>query len=266
MGTEKRERQKANRQKRLEQEAVAEVRDERRAKLIKWGSIGAAVVVFVVGYSLIFGGDDGDEENTATTTTTAVATGPYGTTPCPSEDGEAVRTTSFEDSFENCLTAGTDYTAVIRTSMGEIAVDLNEELAPVTVSNFVALARNGYYDGAPFHRVIPGFMIQGGDGNPGEGGLGTGSPGYTIDEEVDENTAYEIGTIAMAKLPAAGTSSAQFFIVTGAQGTALPGEYTNFGEVTEGMDNVTEIEAVDTGDGTEPLEEVLIEGVDIIEL
>ena len=168
---------------------------------------------------------------------------------CPPAEGTEERTTEFASAPPMCLTPGADYTAVITTDAGEVTVDLLEDKAPETVNNFVFLARNHFYDGITFHRVIPGFMIQGGDPQ----GTGAGGPGYDFDDE----------------LPAAGeygpdTNGSQFFIVTGDAGVALPPSYSLFGIVTEGMETVTAIEDDGSAQGA-PSTTHTIESVQIIE-
>ncbi len=136
-----------------------------------------------------------------------------------------------------------DYRATITTSKGEIVVDLNAEAAPVTVNNFVFLAEQGFYDGLTFHRVEPGFVIQGGDPT----GTGQGGPGYLLPAEID--LEHVEGAIAMARLPDQGnprrmSSGSQFYITLDST-PQLDGEYTVFGEVVEGMDVVQTIQVGD---------------------
>nr|WP_223210137.1 peptidylprolyl isomerase [Dietzia cinnamea] len=158
-----------------------------------------------------------------------------------------------------CLTPGVDYSAVITTDAGPVTVDLLEEKAPETVNNFVFLARNNYYDGITFHRVIPGFMIQGGDPQ----GTGSGGPGYEFDDELPAEGEYEIGSVAMANA-GPNTNGSQFFIVTGDSGVSLPPDYSLFGTVTEGMEAVTAIESDGSPQGR-PQTTHTIESVEIIE-
>ena len=132
------------------------------------------------------------------------------------------------------------YRATIATSRGDIVIDLDAQAAPRTVNNFVALARDGYYDGVSFHRVIPGFMIQGGDPT----GTGRGGPGYTFADEFDGNPLrHERGVLSMANA-GPGTNGSQFFITHGPQ-PHLDGRHTVFGRVASGMDVV---DAVRQGD------------------
>ena len=131
--------------------------------------------------------------------------------------------------------------AVIRTEYGEIVITLHEQQAPETVANFKKLAREGFYDGLTFHRVVPGFVVQGGD----PAGNGTGGPGYTVAAEIDPNLKHLTGTVATARLgdranPERRSSGSQFYICLAPQ-PHLDGGYTIFGQVVEGMDAVRQI-------------------------
>ncbi|HEY3118848.1 MAG TPA: peptidylprolyl isomerase [Chloroflexota bacterium] len=156
------------------------------------------------------------------------------------------------------------YSAAIRTNLGDFQVELLGKDTPNTVNNFVFLARNGFYDGVKFHRVINDFMVQTGDPT----GSGRGGPGYQIvDEPVISN--YDRGVLAMANTGRPNTAGSQFFIVQGASVT-LPKTYTIFGKVTDGMDVVDKIAAVPvaasaTGELSVPQQEVRVEKVTITE-
>jgi len=130
------------------------------------------------------------------------------------------------------------------------------------VNNFVVLARYGYYDGAPFHRIIPGFVIQGGDavGSP----LGTGDPGYSVADELPEEGEYIVGSVAMAN-SGPDTNGSQFFVITGDNGVGLPPLYSLFATVTEGLDVVLEIEGTETTFGDAPVDNIIINSVTITE-
>lgn len=131
-----------------------------------------------------------------------------------------------------------EYTATIKTNLGEIKAQLFPQDAPITVNNFVFLARNGFYDGVKFHRVVKGFVIQGGDPT----GTGAGGPGYKFaDEKITRD--YVTGTLAMANA-GPNTNGSQFFITLADLSGRLPKNYTIFGQVTEGLDVVKKIEAV----------------------
>ncbi len=159
------------------------------------------------------------------------------------------------------LDATKTYTAKLDTNFGEITISLFGDVAPKTVNNFVFLATQGFYDGAIFHRVIKGFMIQGGDPT----GTGTGGPGYRFDDE-PVVTPYKLGTLAMANA-GPNTNGSQFFIVQGPSGTRLPPSYTIFGEVTQGMEVVDKIAATPVGgpERSSPRERVVINSVTVTE-
>ncbi|KAA0918111.1 peptidylprolyl isomerase [Dietzia sp. ANT_WB102] len=210
------------------------------------------------------GSDDVPADNATATGSTAAAQSESrgsagGAAECPPAEGAAERTTSFDSAPPMCLTPGVDYSAVITTDAGAVTVDLLEEKAPETVNNFVFLARNKYYEGITFHRVIPGFMIQGGDPE----GTGSGGPGYEFADELPKSGEYEIGSMAMANA-GPNTNGSQFFIVTGDSGVSLPPDYSLFGTVTDGMDAVTAIEDDGSPQGR-PTTLHTIESVTIVE-
>jgi peptidyl-prolyl cis-trans isomerase B (cyclophilin B) len=147
--------------------------------------------------------------------------------------------------------------AKLHTNHGAIAVALFDEDAPKTVANFVKLAGDGFYDGVIFHRVIPDFMVQGGDPT----GTGTGGPGYTFEDEINEHRVVR-GALAMANA-GPDTNGSQFFVVTTEAAPWLDGKHTVFGRVTEGMDVVDTISAVDTDANDKPREPVTIERVEL---
>lgn len=149
------------------------------------------------------------------------------------------------------------YTATIVTNAGEIVVDLWAAQAPQTVGNFVGLARDGFYDGTTFHRVIPDFMIQGGCPQ----GTGRGGPGYVFADEINDRPLVR-GVLAMANA-GPGTNGSQFFLITAPSTPWLDGKHTGFGEITAGMDVVDAIEGTPTGPGDRPVEEQRIESIRI---
>jgi cyclophilin family peptidyl-prolyl cis-trans isomerase len=149
--------------------------------------------------------------------------------------------------------------ATLHTNHGAIAIELFDEDAPKTVENFLKLARDGFYDGVVFHRIIPDFMIQGGDPT----GTGMGGPGYTFEDEFNDHKV-ERGALAMANA-GPNTNGSQFFIVTTAAAPWLDGKHTVFGRVTEGIDAVDTIEQVDTDAQDKPREPVVIERVELSE-
>jgi cyclophilin family peptidyl-prolyl cis-trans isomerase len=150
------------------------------------------------------------------------------------------------------------HTATLDTSHGEITIELDAGRSPLTVNNFVFLAREGFYDGVIFHRVIPGFVAQGGDPT----GTGTGGPGYRFRDELDGPGSYARGTVAMANA-GPNTNGSQFFICLADVG--LPHAYTIFGQVTDGMEAVDAIAAVPTDRRDRPTEDCVIRSVSITE-
>jgi len=250
--------------------------EQRQATRRRGLLIGAAVVAFLafaVGFSVLTADDDedvateaaGEQSDESTTTepeegsSTTEGTEPEGETdpdaeplPCPPADGTAERTTEFPAPPPTCIDPAVDYVATMETDSGTIEIDLLEDEAPATVNNFVYLARYGFYDGLTFHRVIPDFVIQGGDPN----GDGTGGPGYEFEDELPEPEDYQAGSLAMAN-SGPDTNGSQFFVVTSEQGAeslvqAVGGtaNYSLFGQVTAGMDVVAAIEADGSQAGT----------------
>ncbi|HEY8030280.1 MAG TPA: peptidylprolyl isomerase [Gaiellaceae bacterium] len=147
--------------------------------------------------------------------------------------------------------------ATLQTNQGAIAIELFHDDAPKTVDNFVSLARKGFYDGVIFHRVIPDFMVQGGDPT----GTGSGGPGYTFEDEFNEHPVAR-GALAMANA-GPNTNGSQFFIVTADACPWLDGKHTVFGRVTDGMDVVNAISALETDARDRPREDVVIERVEL---
>jgi peptidylprolyl isomerase len=161
------------------------------------------------------------------------------------------------------LEEGKDYGAVIKTSKGDITVDLYEGDAPNTVNNFVFLAQEGYYANVPFHRIISGFMIQTGDPT----GTGSGGPGYRFADELPTNLNYTRGTLAMANA-GPNTNGSQFFICHADLTNGLPKNYSIFGTVTDGIDVVDAIANVPvgpsrSGEMSNPQQPVSIQSVEI---
>lgn len=284
MGTEKRQRQKEGRQARLAEQQTTTRRDQRRRRFVT--AVVVSIVIFAVLVLISQGGTDGNKDDTAgqaasSTTSTTEAPGSttttpaqpvafqYGSGPCPPAEAPSPPVRTFAAAPQRCIAEGVDYTAVMTTSEGAFTVDLAEKASPGTVNNFVVLARHGYYQGAPFHRVIKGFVVQGGDpvGQP----PGSGGPGYTIPDELPSAGSYQVGTVAMANKynPQSGqgrnTSGSQFFVITGDQGTALPPDYPVLGQVTEGMDVVQRLEATAAEGSQTPVAPAVLESVEIIE-
>jgi peptidyl-prolyl cis-trans isomerase B (cyclophilin B) len=148
-------------------------------------------------------------------------------------------------------------TATLHTNHGPIAIELFDDDAPKTVENFLKLSRDGFYNGVIFHRVIPDFMIQGGDPT----GTGSGGPGYQFEDEFNDHKIVR-GALAMANA-GPNTNGSQFFIVTTEAASWLDGKHTVFGRVTDGMDVVDTISAFQTDARDRPAQDVTIERVDV---
>jgi cyclophilin family peptidyl-prolyl cis-trans isomerase len=175
---------------------------------------------------------------TTTTTTTSVAATTTTTTtlpplPCPNADGSTTRVTSFATAPPVCVDVQATYRAKIETSAGTITVLLDPVGSPRATNNFVYLARYHFYDGLPFHRIVPGFVIQSGDPL----GTGSGGPGYTFADELPRTPGYPIGALAMSNgnPNRPDSNGSQFFIVVGRSGEDLETLYPLFGRVTEGL-------------------------------
>jgi cyclophilin family peptidyl-prolyl cis-trans isomerase len=155
------------------------------------------------------------------------------------------------------------YTATLHTSEGDLTIELLPDQAPATVNNFVFLAREGFYGGVPFHRIMKGFMVQTGDPT----GTGGGGPGYKFKDE-PVRLPYSKGIVAMANA-GPNTNGSQFFIVHGPNGESLPPNYTIFGRVTAGLDTLDKIAdtpvALARGERSKPTREVSIDSVDVSE-
>ena len=179
----------------------------------------------------------------------------------PTKQGAPVAKQQYKKAPEMTIDPAKSYTAKIDTSMGEIDVELFAKDAPKTVNNFVFLAREGFYDGVIFHRVIDGFMLQGGDPT----GTGTGGPGYQFEDETRGNPHKHdaAGTLSMANA-GPNTNGSQFFI-TLAPTPHLDGRHTVFGKVTKGLDVVQKIGKVQTDARDKPREPVVMKSVTIEE-
>jgi cyclophilin family peptidyl-prolyl cis-trans isomerase len=266
VGTEKRERQKAGRQSRRAEAEVAARKARNRSAFIKWGLFALVILAIIVGFTVFAGDDDDGDDDTATTASTTTApTTTLAPTPCPPADGSATQTREFSAPFEMCIDTAKTYTAVITTNKGVLRVTLDDEKAPKTVNNFVALSRYKFYDGITCHRIIPDFMAQCGDPT----GSGSGGPGYRFEDELPAAGEYEVGSIAMAN-SGPNTNGSQFFVITGQKGVSLSPDYSLFGKVEPGQDAV--LAALDaagnddpTANGVPPKEEVTIESVTIEE-
>jgi cyclophilin family peptidyl-prolyl cis-trans isomerase len=179
-------------------------------------------------------------------------------TPFPPLDGSAPKQQEFADAPELGIDPEKRYSATISTSLGDLVVALDAAAAPQTVNNFVFLALHHYYDGVIFHRVINGFMCQGGDPT----GTGRGGPGYRFADELPKPGRYEIGSVAMANA-GPNTNGSQFFIVSGPHGVGLPPQYSLFGKVVKGLDVLETMQNVRTNAQDRPHDDVVINSVTI---
>jgi cyclophilin family peptidyl-prolyl cis-trans isomerase len=295
VGTPKRERQKANRQQRLE-ELARQARTHKRKRngmyllLIPVAALGlyGVIKVFSGGSSTTatsgstpdeFGSTTIDplagstttiDPNAPTTTLTPLPSTIAGATltgdtPCPAVDGSSPRTVVFAKAPPSCTDSKKTYTAVVTTNKGAYTIALNPSTAPLTVNNFVVLARYHFFDNTICHRAIPGFAVQCGDPT----GTGTGGPGYSFADELPSTGSYKVGSIAMAN-SGKDTNGSQFFIITGDSGVSLPPNYSLFGQVTDGLD--TTVKALDAlgnpdqnANGVPPLQQIIIQSVTVTE-
>jgi cyclophilin family peptidyl-prolyl cis-trans isomerase len=310
VGTPKRERQKANRQIRLE-EIARQARTEKRKRTGMYLALIPLVAVAIVGIVWLTNrGNDSvaspgsstsvdplapftsADPNAPTTTvdplapttsadpnapvtvaaaattlplptTIAPAAAVTGDTPCPAADGSAARTISFAKTPPMCIDAAKKYSAAVTTNKGAFTIEFDAKAAPITVNNFVVLARYHYFDNTICHRILQDFVAQCGDPT----GTGGGGPGYTIADELPAQGAYKVGSLAMANTGQPNTGGSQLFIITGAGGAALPPSYSLFGQVTDGLDTTVKAiaAAAAPADPQPPLEQIVIQSVVITE-
>ncbi len=208
--------------------------------LILLGAAGIAALAIACG---------GDDAENSATDTPAPSTAPpaaeaTATSECPEPTGEAPEATvkTYDPAQVPDIDDTKSYSAVIHTERGDFTMRLRPDLADQHVSSFVFLAREGYYDGVTFHRVIPGFVAQAGDPT----GTGSGGPGYTIRQEFTEGFDFVEGVVGAARGPSDDSAGSQWF-VTLADAFHLNGQYTVFAEVTQGMDVVQCLTARDSG-------------------
>ena len=180
------------------------------------------------------------------------------TLPFPPLDGSAPKTQKFPAEPPMGIDPSKRYTATMETSMGTLVIALDAARAPKTVNNFVYLAGYHYYDGIIFHRIINGFVCQGGDPT----GTGMGGPGYRFADELPKPGQYQIGSLAMANA-GPNTNGSQFFLISGPSGVSLPPAYSLFGQVVKGLDVVDAMQKVPTARGDRPVDDVVINSVTI---
>jgi len=259
MGTDKRERQKAGRQARIEAARIAQQKADQRAKLVRFGVLAAVVVVLIGGLAYLQSRKTDETvsscDQASTTTVPDAAGGPAnvpappegktisGETPCPAADGSAERTTKFEKAPPMCIDPAKTYKATFDTNKGVVKVTLDAKGMPGTTNNFVVLSRYKYYDNTSLFRVHPSIaIIQG--GSPHNNSANDPGPGYTIKDEGGKSS-YKEGQLVMARTQQPDSSGAQFFLTTGPEVSALDqqGTYLLFGSVDEGLDVLKAIQA-----------------------
>jgi len=229
-------------------------RRKRRRDRILAGAVGAAVALagIGVGVYLITRGP-APKAAASKATTAAVACG--GTKPAAA----SVAKPKFTKAPPLTIDPKKTYTVTMQTSCGTIQLLLDPKDAPIAVNSFVFLVREHFYDGLTFHRIVKGFVIQGGDPT----GTGTGGPGYSFRDELKNSLKYDIGVLAMAN-SGKDTNGSQFFIVEGAQGQTLPKQYTIFGRVLTGLDVVVRIANLPAStQAQKPLQAVYIESATV---
>ena len=205
------------------------------------------------------GGDDDDSSAKGTTSTAGQAAEQQQRGQCKDVPQPATRDAGGQTKPKEPLDPSKTYTVELQTSCGSFTIRLDQKTSPNAATSFASLARNKFFDDTIFHRIVPGFVIQGGDPTAS----GTGGPGYSTRDRVPRDAAYTRGVVAMAKAgnEPAGTGGSQFFVVTGPD-AGLPPDYALLGRVTKGMDVVREIgklgDPASGGAGT-PLQSVVIE-------
>lgn len=256
--SDRRRRQKANRAARREEERKQEARRELIRRIGLAFGAGALVVLVFVGASLF---DDDDSSLPTTYQGFRDQVTACGAEAPPPE--EVMSFTDFEEQPD--ITENADVSATIETSCGTIVLQLDPAMSPETVESFVFLAREGFYDGMVFHRILPEFVAETGDPEA----IGTGGPGYSIaDEFPTGDFEYEEGAVAMANT-GRGTTGSQFFIVLGEDGRVLAPRFNVLGEVVDGSDTLDRIAEVPTAprpnsaERSLPLETVYVESIDI---
>lgn len=178
----------------------------------------------------------------------------------PAVDGSSPKTQTFSGPPPMVIDVARQYTATMETSMGTLVIELDAKAAPKTVNNFVFLARYHYFDDIIFHRIIQGFVCQGGDPT----GTGRGGPGYRFEDELPKPGQYKLGSVAMANA-GPDTNGSQFFLISGPSGQQLPPAYALFGQITQGLDVLDKMEKVPTARGDRPVTDLVIRSVTISE-
>jgi peptidyl-prolyl cis-trans isomerase B (cyclophilin B) len=253
------------RQEQIRQRVAQAQERERRARrnqrlLLGAGAVVAVGVLVLLVVLLVVHATSSGTKAATDTTVRPTTKSDFGTTPCPHNDGSSPRRVHFTSAPAQCIALDGHYVADFVTTAGSFKVTLDAAQAPVSVNNFVVLALYHYYDGTTFHRVIPTFVVQGGDptGDP----PGSGSPGYTIADEFPSSVSdYTAGSMAMANTGAPHSGAGQFFIWVGPDKLPSP-SYSLFGQVSSGMATVDKIAQGGSASGT-PVHPVTIETVTI---
>ena len=282
MGTsaEKHARQKQARSSKLQEATVRARQSSRRRRLVTVIGVLLGVGIIVAGVWILTGSGDDDTAEGSTTTTTAgdsttttaadaaeLPRPPEGITltektPCPPAAGTEKRVERFAGPPPTCIDPDASYTATFSTTKGDFTATLDSKKAPVSVNNFVVLSRYHFYDGVPFHRIVPGFVIQAGDGDGDP--WGNNDLGYSIHDELPASSAeYVDYSLAMAN-SGPNTNGSQFFVVLPGGGAQLQPNYSWFGQVTQGQDVVAAIGALGNAE-QKPTEAVFINSVRIDE-
>jgi cyclophilin family peptidyl-prolyl cis-trans isomerase len=249
--------------RKLHERRIAERRKRQQRRALTMGISSLVIVALAVGLVLVL--TNGGNKSEAGTTPTPSHTAQPTANASPGSDcgytkkDEPTGKKGAQPLPTFTIDVNKEYVAKIETSMGTFVATLDPQAAPCTVNSFVYLADRHFFDGLTFHRIIKQFVIQGGDPQ----GDGTGGPGYTFKDELNNGLAYNVGSLAMAN-SGPNTNGSQFFVITGKDGVALPNQYTNFGSVTTGIQTVLKIGDVKTDSSTnKPLTPVIINKITI---
>ncbi|MHB8189461.1 MAG: peptidylprolyl isomerase [Ferrimicrobium sp.] len=241
MPSEKRARIKQNQRTLRQQKQTAIARRKRTRKLII-----AAIVVILVFTAIYFITQPAKKAPPKKTTTHPVSASILAG--CPNPNGSSPIRIRFKAYPPQCLNPKLHYVAVIKTDVGTFDITLNPKLGPKSANNFYVLSLYHYYNNTNFWRVIPGFVVQGGDPT----NKGTGGPGYSFGDKLPPASSYHLGTVAMANTGQPNSDGSQFFIVVGPSGESLPPNYSVFGTVTSGMSVVNHIASDGSASGVPP--------------
>jgi peptidyl-prolyl cis-trans isomerase B (cyclophilin B) len=221
------------------------------------------VIALLIGLTLLVAACGEDDDSGGETAATPAPTEEAAPAGCEAAEEPEPKGEGNLKKPKEQLDAAKTYVATVSTNCGDFEITLDSKRAPKTGGSFKALADEGFFDGTTFHRIVSGFVIQGGDPK----GDGTGGPGFSVVEAPPQDLVYEKGVVAMAKTgaEAAGTSGSQFFVVT-AEDAGLPPDYALLGKVTSGQDVVDKIGVAETDPATEkPLEPVVINSIKVTE-